>query len=254
MPALIAELEPELVIVNGENAYDGKGLRPSDTEEIFGAGADVITSGNHIWERWQSKKVLAENSAVLRPFNYPPGNAGRGFGIFRSKKGREVAVMNLQGRTYMADIDCPFRSADYGVNKIGKGVPIFVDFHAEATAEKIALGRYLDGRVSCVIGTHTHVQTADAQIFPKGTAYLTDVGMTGSHDSVIGLDVEVAIKRMVFKTPYETRLGTEDIRLSWAFVEIDAESHRALSIRSGYSPEMRRSVAAPADAATTENS
>lgn len=232
LPGLITEHNIEFVIVNGENVFDGKGIRPADAETIFTAGAHVITSGNHIWERWQSKKVLAENTDVLRPLNYPRGNVGHGYAVKQLAGGGKIAVLNLQGRTFMADIDCPFRVADFALEKIGPNIPVIVDFHAEVTAEKMALAWYLDGRVSAVVGTHTHVQTADARILPGGTGFLTDVGMTGPYDSVIGMKKEPAINRFLFKTPYQYETAEDDVRLCAVVMSLDRQSGKTTSIKA----------------------
>ena len=231
LPELIQRHHIEFAIVNGENVYDGKGIRPSDAQTIFGAGAHVITSGNHIWERWQSKRVLAENSDVLRPLNYPRGNVGHGFVIKELANGGRIAVLNLQGRTFMSDIDCPFRAADFALEKIGPDVPVIVDFHAEVTAEKMAMAWYLEGRASAVIGTHTHTQTGDARILPGGTAFLTDVGMTGPYDSVIGMKKEPAINRFLYKTPYKYETAEDDVRLCAVLLRLDRKSGKALAIK-----------------------
>lgn len=242
LPKLKEEYQIEFAIVNGENVYDGKGIRPSDAETIFKAGADVITSGNHVWERWQSKKVLADNPDVLRPLNYPQGNIGYGFTTKDLPKGGKIAVLNLQGRTFMADIDCPFRGADFALRKIGPGVPIIVDFHAEVTAEKMALAWYLDGKVTAVIGTHTHVQTADARILPNGTAFLTDVGMTGPYDSVIGMKKEAAINRFLYKTPYQYETAEGDVRLCAVVIGMDRETGKARTIKPLALPSFPTSI------------
>ena len=243
LPSLIDEYKAGFVVVNAENVYEGKGIRPSDADTIFGAGADVITSGNHVWEKWQTKKVLAEYPNVLRPLNYPPGNAGNGFFVKRLSSNGKIAVLNLQGRTFMPDIDCPFRAVDWAIGKIGSNLPIVVDFHAEATAEKIAMGLYLDGRVSAVVGTHTHVPTADAQILPKGTAYITDLGMTGPYDSVIGMAKEEAIKRFIYRTPFKYQTATEGIRLCGVAVTIELEINKATAIHQIIRPSFSDNTA-----------
>lgn len=243
LPVIRRRERPDLVVVNGENVYDGKGIRPSDANRIVEAGADVITTGNHVWEKWQSKKVLTEKPFVLRPDNYPPGNVGSGLCRIE-KDGRSVLVVNLQGRTFLPEIDCPFRAADAILSKVAPETIVLIDFHGEATAEKIAFGRYLDGRASVVVGTHTHVPTADAQIFPKGTAYITDLGMTGPYDSVIGMAVEPAINRFVFRTPFKYEPATEGLRLCGVLVEIDQETPRARSIRQIIDPGFEAGTAA----------
>jgi metallophosphoesterase (TIGR00282 family) len=244
LPALIEQYSATFVIVNGENTYEGKGLRPSDAEAIFRAGANIITSGNHVWERWQSKEVLATNRNVLRPLNYPRENVGYGYVIHTLPNGAKIAVINLQGRTYMQSIDCPFRAADWAVGRIEQEThTIIVDFHAEATAEKMALAWHLDGRVSAVIGTHTHVQTNDARILPGGTAFLTDVGMTGPYDSVIGMKKEVAIRRFITQTPHKFEMGEGDGRLSAVFLQVDTTTGRTHAIEPISSPPFIREQA-----------
>lgn len=244
LPELIEQHAADFVIVNGENTHEGKGFRPSDVDQMFKAGAHVITSGNHVWERWQSKDVLGSNRNVLRPLNYPRDNVGYGYVVFTLDDGTKIGVINLQGRTYMQPIDCPFRGADWAVGRIEQETKaIVVDFHAEATAEKMALGWYLDGRVSAIVGTHTHVQTNDARILPGGTAFLTDVGMTGSYNSVIGMDKEVAIRRFLYQTPHKFQLAEGDGRLSAVYLEIDTESGKARAIRTISLPEFQRAAA-----------
>jgi metallophosphoesterase (TIGR00282 family) len=240
LPGLIREHAAEFVIVNGENVCQGKGLRPADAAAIFRAGAHVITSGNHIWERWQSKDVLVNNRNVLRPMNYPRENVGNGFFVHTLPGGRKIAVVNLQGRTFLPSIDCPFHAADWVVDKLRNETrAIIIDFHAEATAEKMALGWHLDGRVSAIIGTHTHVQTADARILPGGTAFLTDVGMTGPYDSVIGMKKEPAIKRFIMQTPHKFEVAESDLRLAAVLMQIDLDSGEATMIRPFMYPEFK---------------
>jgi metallophosphoesterase (TIGR00282 family) len=243
LPGLIERHAADFVIVNGENTYEGKGLRPSDADAIFRSGAHVITSGNHVWERWQSKDVLANNRNVLRPLNYPRENVGFGYVVYELGDGTKIAVINLQGRTYMQPIDCPFRAADWALGRIGHDTrAIIVDFHAEATAEKMAMAWHLEGRVSAVVGTHTHVQTNDARILPGGTAFLTDVGMTGPYNSVIGMKKEVAIRRFITQTPHKFELGEGDGRLSAVYLEIDTATGHALAIEAISSPPFVRSA------------
>jgi metallophosphoesterase (TIGR00282 family) len=243
LPALIESYAADFVIVNGENTYEGKGLRPSDADAIFRAGANVITSGNHVWERWQSKDVLANNRNVLRPLNYPRDNVGYGYVVYTLPDGTKIGVVNLQGRTYMQPIDCPFRAADWVLGRIGgEAKAIIVDFHAEATAEKMAMAWHLDGRVSAVVGTHTHVQTNDARILPGGTAFLTDVGMTGPYNSVIGMKKEVAIRRFITQTPHKFELGEGDLRLSAVHLEIDTDTGHARAIEAISAPQFTRRV------------
>ncbi len=253
LPPLIESFRADFVVVNGENTCEGKGLRPSDAAAIFGAGAHVITTGNHVWERWQSKDVLTKERHVLRPLNYPRENVGHGFTLFRLEDGTQFGVLNIQGRTYMQPIDCPFKGADWAVDRMREETPaIIVDFHAEATAEKGAMAWYLDGRVSAVLGTHTHIQTGDARILPKGTAFITDVGMTGPYDSVIGMNKEVAIRRFLMQTPHKFELATEDPRLSAVFLQIDTATGKAVYIQPISIPSFDNGTQALHHEATTQ--
>ncbi len=197
LPALRQETEAELVVANGENAAGGRGLTLATADELLAAGVDVITSGNHVWEIRELYPILDSESPILRPLNYPPGVPGRGLLIAHG-----TAFINLQGRTFMGvDTDCPFRAADNALEHLHDTPVIIVDIHAEATSEKTALAWYLDGRVSAVIGTHTHVATADARVLPKGTAFVTDAGMVGPRDSIIGVGVKPVIERFLTQLP-----------------------------------------------------
>ena len=227
----VQKYEADLVIVNGENATEGKGVSEEDAKMLFDLGVHVITTGNHLWDRWQAKAMLAKERNILRPLNYPKDNPGYGIVVYDLKEKGRVGIMNLQGRTFMQPIDDPFRSADWAVSKLANDTKvIFIDMHAEATAEKMALGWHLDGRVSAIVGTHTHIPTSDARILPGGTAYITDVGMTGPYDSVIGLKKEIAIKRFLFQTPYKFEMAEHDVRLCAVFIQVDAETGKALKI------------------------
>lgn len=238
----IDKFKADFVVVNGENVVDGKGLTEKEADEIFSLGANIITTGNHIWENWKSRPLLANNDRVLRPLNYPPGNAGRGFKILPFDD-FAIAVLQLQGRTYMQTIDCPFRAAENALKFISeKTQNIIVDFHADATSEKIAMGWFLDGKVSAVLGTHTHTQTADAQILPKGTAFISDVGMTGPYDSVLGMRKDIAIKRYLLQTAHKYEMAKDDVKISGANVVIDAETGQAISIKPFIYPEFPQSV------------
>jgi metallophosphoesterase (TIGR00282 family) len=199
---LIDRHQVDLVVANGENAAAGYGLTGPVLKEIFAADVDVVTTGNHIWDKKEIFPILDREERLLRPANYPPDLPGRGWGLFTTAAGIKVAVINLEGRVFMKNLDCPFRAADRLVEQLRRETPlILVDFHAEATSEKQALGFYLDGRVSAVIGTHTHVQTADERVLTAGTGYLTDVGMTGSRDAVIGNQKEAALERFLTQLP-----------------------------------------------------
>jgi metallophosphoesterase (TIGR00282 family) len=221
------EYSIDLIIGNGENAAGGLGLTPTTAEELFGSGIDVITSGNHIWACKEIIPYLDTGSAVLRPLNYPAVNPGRGY---LRKKG--VLVVNLVGRVFISHFDCPFRAMDQLLAEFeDKSIPIIVDFHAEATSEKVAMGRYLDGRVSAVLGTHTHVGTIDARILPGGTAYVTDIGMVGPMDSVIGDDPESVINRFLTLIPSRLSVGRGRVSFDAMLVEVDKKTGKALDIQ-----------------------
>ncbi len=221
---------PDCIIVNGENIVNGKGLSEKEAQQLFDAGTTAITTGNHVWENWLSRPLLASHPNVLRPMNYPQGNPGRGFTILTLPNSQTVGVIQLQGRTYMQPIDCPFRAADFALSKMKSCVAIIVDFHAEATSEKIAFARMLDGKVSAVVGTHTHVQTADEQIFPGGTAYLTDAGFTGPHEGVLGREIEPVIKRFVTNMPQRFEVAKNNIILHGVVVTVDESNGKAAAI------------------------
>lgn len=246
LPALHERYRPDCTIVNGENIVDGKGLSEVEAKELFDAGVHVITTGNHIWENWKARPLLASTPNVLRPLNYPSENPGRGWYVVTLPDQRTVGVLQVQGRVYMQSIDCPFKATDSALAKMqAQTRNILIDFHAEATAEKIALGWYVDGRASAVIGTHTHVQTNDATILPKGTALLTDVGMTGPYDSVLGMQKDIALKRFLTQTAHKYQTATDDVRVSGVLIVLDDATGRAMHIEPFMSPEPRRSVTQP---------
>jgi metallophosphoesterase (TIGR00282 family) len=225
--------EIDFCIANGENLVDGKGINEEMANKVFALGVHVITGGNHLWDNWHARKLLAANRNVLRPLNYPAENPGNGFVVYDLGEKGKVGVLNLQGRVYMQAIDCPFKKADWAVGKIREQTNVlFVDMHAEATAEKMALAWHLDGRISALVGTHTHIPTADARILPRGTAYITDVGMTGPYDSVIGLKKDIAIRRFLHQTPYKYEIASNDIRLCGVYLKVDAETGKALKFES----------------------
>jgi hypothetical protein len=227
LPSLREELKLDLVIANGENAAAGRGLTPGTAQELFDAGVDVLTSGNHIWDQKEILTIIDKESAILRPANYPPLAPGRGV---LTQKG--VTVLNLMGRTFMLEIDDPFRAADAALEGMDENAIVFVDMHAEATSEKQAMGRYLEGRVSAVVGTHTHVPTADARILPGGTAYVTDVGMVGPMESIIGNDIASVLRR--FTTGMPTRLPVAEndspVQFNSVLVEVDPSTGKARRI------------------------
>ncbi len=233
LKSYIQKYSIDFCIANGENLVDGKGINDEMAARVFAMGVHVITGGNHLWDNWGARKLLSSNRNVLRPLNYPSENPGNGFIIYDLGEKGKVGVLNLQGRVYMQAIDCPFKKADWAVTKMLEQTKvIFLDMHAEATAEKIALGWHLDGRISAMVGTHTHIQTADARILPRGTAYITDVGMTGPYDSVIGLKKEIAIRRFLHQTPYKYEIASFDARMSGVYLQVDAETGKALKFES----------------------
>jgi 2',3'-cyclic-nucleotide 2'-phosphodiesterase len=223
--------EAEFVVANAENAAEGAGVVPKIGDEILSAGVDVMTSGNHIYDKREVIGYIENEPRLLRPANYAPDTPGRGVWVGSSNSGTPVAVINLQGRVFMPPSDCPFRTADRLIAEVSsRARVIIVDHHAEATSEKLALGRYLDGRVSVVVGTHTHVQTADEQVFKSGTAYITDLGMTGPYDSVIGVQSELIIGRFLRGMPTRFETATEGAKLCGVVVEIDERSGKATHI------------------------
>jgi hypothetical protein len=225
------KLAVDLTILNCENAAAGFGVTPKIADEFFDWGIDVLTSGNHIWDKKEIMPYLAKNSRILRPANYPEDNPGRGVTILKTRSGEDAAVLNLQGRVFMPSTDDPFRVADAELAKIPKHIKvIFVDMHGEATSEKVAMGWYLDGRVSAVVGTHTHIPTADETILPGGTAYLTDVGMAGPFYSVIGVIKEDVIRRFLTSIPDKFESASQDARLNGVFVDVDSATGKARTI------------------------
>ena len=226
LPDLRQQYGVELVVANAENAAGGFGLTPSTARELLDAGVDVLTSGNHIWAQKEIIPYLDGEMPILRPLNYPPGVPGRGYII-----NNRAMVVNLMGRTFMGDLDCPFRAMDKLIAELGHKSPIIiVDFHAEATSEKVAMGRYLDGRVTAVLGTHTHVGTIDAQVLAQGTAHVTDIGMTGPMDSVIGDDTEAVIKRFLTGMPHRLSVAEGKTVFNAVLVRVADDSGRAISI------------------------
>ena len=231
VPKLKRQHQIDLIIANGENAAGGSGITVNTAMEIYGAGVNVITTGDHLWDQKEVTALLQNEPRFLRPFNYPRGTIGQGSMIWQAASMPPVAVLNLQGRTFMAPLENPFSCALAEVERLRKTTPIiFVDMHAEATSEKIALARMLDGKVSVVIGTHTHVQTADEQIFPGGTAYLSDAGFTGPQASVLGREIEPVIRRFLTNTPQKFGVATENVVLKGAVIEIEEVFGRAVSI------------------------
>ncbi len=228
---LVDRHQVDLVVANGENAAAGFGLTVDIARDLYDLGIHVLTSGNHIWDKKEILGYLDDQKRLLRPANYPAGAPGSGWGVFRTAAGVKVGVINLEGRVFMNNLECPFREADRLIEQVRAETPIIlVDFHAEATSEKMALGCYLDGRVSAVVGTHTHVQTADEQIMPGGTAYLSDAGMTGSRDAVIGIRKELAIEKFLTQMPVRFEVGKRDPVLCGALFSIDEQTGKATGV------------------------
>ncbi len=231
LPSLLNKYSPSLVIGNGENAAGGIGITEKVGKELF-TQVDVLTSGNHIWDKREALEYLKREPRLLRPANYPPDNPGKGTFIFKEDGGIKMAILNLQGRVFMEPVDCPFRKADEEIEVLKAVTPvIIVDFHAEATSEKQAMGWHLDGKVSAVVGTHTHVVTADERILPGGTAFITDVGMVGGYNSIIGIRKDQALKRFLTARPQRFEPAKEGALLSALFVEINSKTGKALSIK-----------------------
>ena len=234
LPALVGEYDPDLVLANGENAAGGFGITPPIVEELLDMGIAVLTSGNHIWDKKEIYAYLNEHSdgRLLRPANYPHSAPGHGLYLGKTRSGFGYAVLNLQGRVFMSPIDCPFRTADEQLAKIPAEVKIrIVDMHAEATSEKVSMGWYLDGRVTAVVGTHTHIPTADETILPRGAAYITDLGMTGPYDSVIGIEKQSVIQKFLSQLPVRFEVAKGDVRLNAVLIEADPLTGRAASIQ-----------------------
>jgi 2',3'-cyclic-nucleotide 2'-phosphodiesterase len=234
LPEIVAEYAPDLILANGENAAAGFGITPALVDELLDLGIEVLTSGNHIWDRKEIVPYFTEHAdgRLLRPANYPDGSPGHGLYLGRTRAGVPYAVINLQGRVFMTSIDCPFRMAGDLLASLSPEVKIkIVDMHAEATSEKIALGWYLDGKVTAVLGTHTHVPTADERVLPRGTAYITDLGMSGPYDSVIGIEKQPVIEKFLRQLPARFEVARGDVRLSAVLIEADPATGFARSIR-----------------------
>jgi len=231
LPGLKEEFKIDLVIANGENAAGGLGITPAIARELFSSGIQVITSGNHVWKEKEIIDFLKIEPRLLRPLNYPKDVPGNG-SIIVEANGIKTGIVNLMGRIFLSELDCPFRSGIEEVKKIRENTPvIIVDMHGEATSEKSAMGWFLDGMVSAVIGTHTHVQTADERILPCGTAFLTDVGMTGPKDSVIGIKREIAIRKFLTQIPIRFEVAKGDAQFNAVLIEVDSNSGKAVSIK-----------------------
>ncbi|OGP88539.1 MAG: metallophosphoesterase [Deltaproteobacteria bacterium RBG_16_48_10] len=228
---IVANRQIDFTVANGENAAGGMGITPVIASEFLDLGIDVLTSGNHIWAKKEIIPFLDEEERLLRPANYPERVPGRGTGIFQLGNGRKVGVLNLEGRVFMKTLECPFRVGEKQAEELREETKvILVDFHAEATSEKMALAWFLNGKVSAVLGTHTHVQTSDERVLSGGTAYITDVGMTGPLASVIGIRRQVALERFLTQIPWKLDVATEEIELQGVIVEVEEEGGKARSI------------------------
>ncbi len=224
--------EADLIIANVENSAGGFGVTPAIAEDLFTLGVDVMTTGNHVWDKREIYEYLERDSRLLRPANYPPELPGKGLAVVRARNGVQVAVINLQGRVHMSAVDDPFRKADELLASLDPEVRVrFVDFHAEATSEKVAMGWHLDGRVSAMIGTHTHIPTADERILPGGTAYQTDAGMTGPYDSVIGVEKETVLRKFKTSLPVRMEAAKNMVELRGTVIEVDPATGKAKRIK-----------------------
>ena len=231
LPTYIEENDIDFVIVNGENAAQGTGITENLFKELVNAGADVVTTGDHTWRRREILPVLEKDRRALRPANFSPQAIGRGSGVFATRRGARIGVVTVLGRIFMEPVDCPFRTAEKVVKELRAETPLcFLEIHAEATSEKQAIARKFDGEVSCVFGTHTHVPTADARVLPGGTAYVTDLGMTGPYDSVIGRDKDSVLYKFQTGMHAPFHVATGDVRLAGAKVLVDSGSGKALAI------------------------
>ena len=231
LPGLIKEHSLDFVVANAENVAGGSGITLRTAEDLFASGVDVLTSGDHIWKRSEIFELLNTEKRILRPLNFPSSSPGQGSSVFKTKTGKNVGVINVNGRVFMDPLECPFKTSLKAAEELSKETNIIiVDMHAEATSEKVALGWYLDGKVSAVLGTHTHIQTADEKILPKGTAYITDAGMTGPYDSVIGRKVEDVLQRFLTLLPTRFEVAESNIQLHGVLLDIDNKTGRAVSI------------------------
>ncbi len=231
LPGLKEEHALDFIIANAENASGGSGIIPKVAEELFDSGVDLLTSGDHIWKRKEIFELIAREKRILRPINFPSLAPGRGSGIFKTRSGEKIGVINVNGRVFMEALECPFKTTLAAQKELIQETKIIiVDIHAEATSEKVALGWYLDGKVSAVLGTHTHIQTADERILPQGTAYLTDAGMCGPYDSVIGRKVDNVLERFLTAIPVRFEVADGNIQLCGAVLDIDEKTGKARSI------------------------
>lgn len=228
---IVKSFNVDFFIINGENLAGGIGITPKTANEVLSYGVDAITTGNHVWKKKEIIPFLMAEARVIRPLNYPEGTPGFGYCLLK-KNSKSIYIVNIEGRVFMNHLDCPFRAIDGFLRQIDSAIPVIVDFHAEATSEKIAMGWFLDGRVSAVIGTHTHVQTADKRILPGGTGYVTDAGMTGSIDSVIGMDKKAVLERFITMLPQKYEVGKENVEAQGVLLKIDSFTKKCLEIET----------------------
>ncbi len=243
LPGFIKKYEADFVIANGENSHEGKGINRDIIRKLYDLGVHVITGGNHSFAKWKVFSYMKNDGNILRPLNYPKGNPGYGYVIYDiPEMNRKIGVLNLQGRTFMSAIDDPFSTADWAIDRIKEETDlIFVDFHAEATAEKMALAWHLDGKISVFVGTHTHIPTNDARILPNGTGYISDVGMTGSFDSVLGMDKETSMKRFMLGTPHRYKLADGNNHICGIQAKVDLDTHECVHIEPFVYPTLNNS-------------
>jgi len=242
LSSLREELKIDFAVVNAENAAGGSGITRRISGQLLRFGCDVLTLGDHVWDRQELAETLKDEVRILRPSNFPEGTPGHGWGVYETSSGTKVGVINLLGRVFMRyNVDCPFRAATRIIDEIKKECSvIIVDFHAETTSEKVAMGHYLDGKVSAIVGTHTHIQTADEKVLPKGTAYLTDLGMTGPYDSVIGQNKDKIIKRFLTSMPMRFEVAKGGVQICGAVISVDEKNGKATKIKriqKPYTPE-----------------
>ena len=225
------ELGLDFVVANCENAAAGAGITPTIADDLFRAGVDVLTSGNHVWKLREAYDLLKRDHRVLRPANYPDSAPGQGTVVVEAISGQKVGVLNVMGRVFMEPLDCPFRAAERAIERLRAATPvIIVDMHAEATSEKVAMGWFLDGKVSCVFGTHTHIPTADERLLPHGTGFITDVGMTGPYDSVIGRRVDQILERFLTSLPHKSEVAEGNVQLRGLIVDVDSSTGKARAV------------------------
>ena len=243
-PGIKDKYKPDFIIANAENSHEGRGVNRTIVKRLYDLDVDVITGGNHSFDKWKIFSYMKTDSNLLRPMNFPKGNAGYGYGVYDVKnRDVKIGVLNLQGRTFMKEIDDPFATSEWVLEKIKEETNlVFVDFHAEATAEKMAYAWTVDGNVSVVVGTHTHTPTNDARILPEGTGYITDAGMTGPFDSVIGMDKNTSIKRFTLATPQRYKLAKNDNKMCGVFAELDIDSGKCILIEPVIYPGFNKKI------------